>query len=140
MSQTLLLGSNKFIDNNKTIVVKAVEVFRVWEQLGNDRLVANFEVRDESNELIAKVVRNNFVYAVEGLRINSGPNFSEIVDAEGNIIARAEEVSLGVVRVEGTFYVDGHYIRTDGDCLYVDGRCLEGCEFSCNGGGGVGIG
>jgi hypothetical protein len=140
MSQTLLLGSNKFIDNNKTIVVNGVEVFRLWEQQGNDQLVADFEVRDVSNNLIAKVARNNFVYAMEGLEINAGPNFSEIIDAEGDIVARAEEVSLGVVRIEGTFYVDGNCIKTDGDLLYVNGMCMKDCESSCNGGGGIGIG
>jgi len=121
------LGSNIIHNCDAALVVNGVEVFRLRERSGDGQLVADFDVRDEQGDLIAKVAKNNVVYGRPGMRVNHGPKFTEVLDpTTGTTYARAEEVSTNTIRITGTFTIDGYTIVATQAALKIGGITMSG--------------
>jgi len=140
MTLTLSVGSATFTDTNGGLVINGVEVFRLRTPAPGDHLCVDFEVRSADNHVLAIVQGSTCVQAAPGVAVRQGPAFCEIVNPHGEMVARAEKLSANVVRVYGTFHVDGSYIRADGDVLDANGSLIEGHALECSGGPAVSVG
>jgi hypothetical protein len=130
----MILGTNEIQNCDAALVVEGMEVFRLRARSGDDQLVADFEVRDETEELVAKVAKNNIVYARPGLEVKHGSDFSEVANADtGELIARAEEISQGVVRIIGTFIVNGFAVEITEEFMKLGGVTLSGNKIMGSG-------
>ena len=130
MAWTVILGGNEITNCEATLEVQGLEVFRLRERSGDDQLVADFEIRDDQDNLVAKVAKNNAVFTQPGLQVRHGANFSEVVNpSTEEVIARAEEVSQGVISIIGTFRVGGFRVEATKDFLKLNGTTLIGNEI-----------
>ena len=137
MSYIFILGDNKFVGCNGILCLDGEEVFRLRERDGDGQLTADFEIRTEAGELVAKVAKNNIVYAREGLIVRHGPNFSEVYDpSSGESVAKAEELSSGAIRVTGSFTARGlRVVITEAGMVLNDKSLISGNSFYGTAGG-----
>jgi len=99
--------------------------------VSDGQLVADFDTCDQSGMQLVKIVKNNVVHSAPGMVHRHGANFSEVINANGEIIARAEEVAIDVVRVTGQFGSAGMIVRADSDSLTLpNGATLRQCSIS----------
>jgi hypothetical protein len=127
MSWTVVLGGNEITNCDAALVVNGVEVFRLRERGGDGQLVADFEIRDEADNLIAKVAKNNVVHARSGLQVQHAPTFSEVRDpTTGSALARAEEIGTLTIRLTGTFIIRGFRVVATEASLKINGLTMSG--------------
>jgi hypothetical protein len=84
----VILGSNIIENCDAALIVNETEVFRLRSRYKDGRLVCDFDLRDKNGTRIAKISKNNVVYAAEGYKVHNFPRESYIQDSNGNILAR----------------------------------------------------
>jgi hypothetical protein len=127
---TIILGGNQITECDAALVVNGVEVFRL-QRSTDKRLVVDFEVRDDQGSLVAKVSKNNVVFARPNVQVSHGTNFSEVLDSKtGHVFTRVEEISPQTISVIGTFIVDGFRVVATKEFLQLGGITLRGCTIS----------
>jgi hypothetical protein len=89
-------------------------------------LVCDFDIRDKNGNRIAKVAKNNVVYAADGYEVHHLPRESYIQDSNGNILARVQEIGEDEIRITGEFWVDGHRVLISDDTLVSGGITMAG--------------
>ena len=122
----VLLGSNVIENCDAALIVNGTEVFRLRERTGDGRLVCDFDVRDKSGNRLAKVAKNNVVYAAEGFQVKNLSRESVITDASGNIIARVEEVALNTIKIIGEFWIKSHRVFITDESMVSGGVTISG--------------
>lgn len=120
------LGSNKIIECAAALVVNGVEVFRLRHRESDGKLICDFDLRDETGNRLAKVAKNNVVYAADGHEVHHLPRESYVQDPNGNIIARVQEVSGDEIKITGDFWIDGHHVLISDDALVSGGITMSG--------------
>ena len=129
----VLLGSNVIEDCDAALVVNGAEVFRLRERMGDGRLVCDFDVRDKSGNRLARVAKNNVVYAAQGYKVQNLPSESFVADADGKVIARVQEVSPDTIKITGEFWIEGHHVLITDDSLVSGGVTMSGNVISGSG-------
>jgi len=122
----VFLGSNEIRDCQAALIVNGVEVFRLRQRSGDGRLTVDFDVRDAKGRRLAKVAKNNVVYASEGYSVTHGARESSVVGPDGTAIARVKELSEDTIRITGQFWIDGHHVSITDDVLVSGGITLSG--------------
>ncbi len=122
----LILGNNEIIDCDAALVVNGVEVFRLRKRSGDERLVCDFDIRDKEGNRLAKVAKNNVVYAAEGHKVENIPRQSKVTDANGKVIACVQEIGLETIKVTGEFWIEGHNIAISDNGLVSGGITMSG--------------
>jgi hypothetical protein len=127
----VLLGSNEINDCQAALVINGTEVFRLRERESDGRLVCDFDVRGADGKRIAKVAKNNVVYAAESYKIEHLPRESFVSDPSGRVIARVQEIRLDTIRITGEFWIDSHrVVITDQGLIsgtnVIDGNVISG--------------
>ena len=130
MPWTILLGNNRITDCNGALVVENEEVFRLRERTHDGQLVVDFDLRDESDERIAKIAKNHVVHTAKGFEPRSSPGVYEVVNAEsGETLARVEEISPGTVKVTGDFWVNGFHVKVTDDHVKAGPATISGNDI-----------
>ena len=122
MNANLYLGSNLIKDCDAALVVNGVEVFRLRERTGDGRLVVDFDLRDSTGQRIAKIAKNNVVFAADGFDSINEASRSFVRDKRSsNTVALVEELPDGSVRVTGNFWIEGYHVLITEDDLVAGG-------------------
>lgn len=129
---TILVGRNRVSDCNGVLEIEGIEVFRLRDRAADDRLVVDFEVRDEQDKLVAKISKNNAVFARPGVEPRNEPHMSEVVDTTtDHVYACAQEVDLRTVRLSGIFVINGYRVVITKDTIRTsDDISIEGNDIS----------
>lgn len=130
----VILGDN-IVDNcDAALIINGVEVFRLREGMADGQLLVDFELRDENDELVAKVAKNKVVYARDGYEVRHVPGESIVVGPDSSDpVARVTRESTSSVRVCGNFWVDSFnvVIQENGGILAgtntISGNKVSGC-------------
>ena len=120
------LGSNIIEDCDAALVVNGTEVFRLRHRESDGRLVCDFDVRDKLSSRIAKVSKNNVVYAADGYEVHQLPRESFIQDSSGNVLARVEEIGQSEIKITGEFWIDGYHVSISDTDLVSGGVTMSG--------------
>lgn len=120
------LGSNVIQNCEAALVVNGVEVFRLRDRAGDGQLVCDFDVRGADGERIAKIAKNNAVYAAPGWKVVHLPRESRVEDTQGNVIAQVLETGEDEIAVTGEFWVEGHRVQITEDALVSGGITMAG--------------
>lgn len=132
MNYTIDLGSNIVRDCEAALIIEGVEVFRLRERAGDDQLVVDFEIRNERDERLAVIAKNNVVHAAPGFDAKSLAKESFVRDASGKIYARVIEVGSRHLKIEGDFWVNGHHVvvlanKVLNGTMVMSGNVVIGC-------------
>jgi hypothetical protein len=131
---TLIIGANTITHCAQVLMIHGKEVFRLRQPDGDGHLVADFDVCDAAGQPIARTTRNSIQQAHAGVVLRHGPRFSEVVDATGRVVARAEQLTEDAVRLTGTFGLPGTVVEAASDALRMpDQGVISRCTFSGNG-------
>ncbi len=114
------LGSNAIKDCQAVLLVNGSEVFRLRERDSDNRLVCDFDVRNEGGERLAKVAKNNVVFAADGYSFRNLPQESYIEGPEGDIVARVQENGYDEITITRDFWIEGHHV------VISDSKLLNG--------------
>lgn len=120
------LGSNIIENCDAALVVNGTEVFRLRHRNSDGRLICDLDVRDKNGTRIAKVAKNNVMYAADGYEVHHLPRESYIQDSVGNILARVQEIGNDEIKITGEFWVDGHQVLISDDALVSGGITMSG--------------
>ena len=128
MSETVIIGGNTITNCQAVLMIEDVEVFRLRDRTGDGRLVVDFEIRDEDDNLIVKVAKNNVVHKNDDIEVIHGKNFSEARNTDtGEVLARVDEIALRTIKIVGEFFVDGFRVKISEDQLELPrGNVLRG--------------
>lgn len=129
----VLLGNNVIDNCAAVLIVNGAEVFRLRERAGDERLVCDFDVRDRTGRRLVKVAKNNVVFAAKGYGVKNLARESFVVDPDGKVIVRVEEVALDTVKITGDFWVGSYHVVITDQSLILGGLTLSDCTFSHSG-------
>lgn len=130
---TVILGGNTFKNCEAVLVINRVEVFRFRGRTGDGQLIVDFEIRDLNDEIIAKVAKNNIVFAKgDKYQITHGEKGTVLKNVSSEqVIASVHEVSGDSISVIGTFHVAGDTVTATSDELILPKmNKIVGSEFS----------
>ena len=132
MIQTVDLGTNIITNCDAVLIVDGVEIFRLRERSSDGQLVADFEIRNNQNEILVRVSENNVIYAqLEIFEARHGVGFSEVRNRDtGEILGRVEKISNNAIKVVGTFFVNGNKIKLTERMMDVNGNKMMGNRIS----------
>ena len=122
----VILGNNIIENCNAALIVNGTEVFRLRYRDKDGRLICDFDVRDKNGTRIAKIAKNNVVYAADGYEVHNLPRESYIQDSGGNILARVQEIGDDEIKITGEFWVDKHQVLISDDALMSGGVRMSG--------------
>ena len=126
MYANLYLGTNLIKNCDAALIVNGVEVFRLRERTGDGRFVVDFDLRDSEGNRIAKIAKNNVVFAAEGFeRVNEASRSFVRDTRSGHIAAMVEELQDGSVKVTGDFWIDGFHVAITQDDLIAGGFAMD---------------
>ncbi len=121
------MGSNLIKNCDAALVVNGVDVFRLRERTSDGRLVVDFDIRASNGERIAKVAKNNVVFVADGFEsINQATRSFVREVSTSKIVAMAEELTDGSVRITGDFWIDGHHVTITEQVLVTGGVQITG--------------
>lgn len=120
----IILGSNTAKDCEAVLVIVDKEMVRVRES-AEGALLCDFDVSDESGKRLAKIVKNQVVYAAQGFSFRSQSNGGEVVSPTGEVIASALREG-DAIRLTGQFFNEGRFVRATATDLHVGGTRYRG--------------
>jgi hypothetical protein len=128
---TLILGNNDVSDAEYALSVGGVEVFRLHSREDDRQFVVDFDLRDASGIRLATIAKNNAVHLADGFRTQSQPRrYRVFSQRSGQTYATVEGLSSGVIRLTGTFCVDGFQVTATARGLMLPGnKLLSGCRI-----------
>jgi len=124
------LGSNIIVNCAAVLFINGTEVFRLRHRDSDGRLICDFDVRGKEDSRIAKVSKNNVVYAADGYEVHNLPRESYIQDSNGNVIARVQEIGQDEIKITGEFWVAGYQVSISDDALVSGGITMSGNYMS----------
>jgi hypothetical protein len=129
--ETLLLGSNRITNCDAALEIEGEEVFRLRERRDDGQLVVDFDLRDASGNRIATIVKSHVVQAAEPFDAENRPGLYSVVHRVSRApYATVQEVSRGVVKVTGTFNVNGLQVAITDETMTMGGMTLVGNSIS----------
>lgn len=126
----VFLGSNEINDCEAALVVNGEEVFRFRERESDGRMVCDFDVRDKDGNRLAKISKNNVVHVAPGFVVEHQPRVSNIKNSDGEIIACVEEIAIDIIKVQGSFCINGHTVVINSETLISGGVTMAGNKIS----------
>ena len=126
----VLLGSNLIKDCDAALFVNGAEVFRFREGAADGQLICDFDVRDVTNNRIARIAKNQVVHVAQGFTYEAKANYSAVHSNGGEVIAKIERVDTNTLKIMGTFHVDGHTIVVTDQSLQSGGVTMSGNVIS----------
>lgn len=133
MTYTVILGGNTMINCSAVLVINGIEVFRLRERTGDGQLTVDFEIRDENENLKAKVTKNNIIFPNDGkYAIYQGKKHSTLIEKSSGIeIAKVTKISQNTISVTGIFCINGDkVIATDDQLILPRGNIMVHSTFS----------
>ena len=120
------LGGNTIIDCAAALVINGSEVFRLRQRESDGRLICDFDIHGKDDGRIAKIAKNNIVYAAEGYRVHNLPRESYVQGPDGSPVARVREVANDEIAITGVFWVKGHQVVITETSLVSGGITMSG--------------
>ena len=128
-SVTILLGSNVIHNCQSVLIVNDKEVFRLREGQSNHQLLCDFDVHREDGQRIAKIAKNQVVYAAPGYTYHATPNRAEVIDGNGNAVASVDRIDATTLKIKGAFHVDGYTATITDDAIEASNFHSSGSYF-----------
>lgn len=122
---TLMLGNNRISNCDAALTLEGEEVFRLRERLNDGQLVVDFDLRDPEGNRIARIQKNQPVFAAEGFTVEKRPGRYAVL-RNGEPYATVSELSPGTVKVTGTFNVKGFQVLVTDDAIRADTNTISG--------------
>jgi hypothetical protein len=130
MKSTVILGTNIIADCDSALVVGDVEVFRLRERTGDGQLVVDFDIRNEKDEKLVVVAKNNVVHAAKGYSVLNLPSRSSVRDETGKQIVDVKEISTGTISIIGDFWIKGFHVSITDEHLVAGSITMKGNKIS----------
>ena len=122
MSDVVYLGGVKVSDCASIVVAQGVEVFRLRDRDGSNRIKVDLQVDGSGGARIAKIENGVATFTAPGYVFEDlGHACAVIRQQDGTAVVAVESVSSKAVQILGTLYVGDFGIEMTGDALKLGG-------------------
>lgn len=103
----LLLGTNQISNCGAALVIDGVDVFRLRSSETDNQILVDFDIYGQDRTRLARVAKNQVVYAAEGYATSATSSSCEVTGPSGEVLARVEKVAPGWLKINGIFWSHG---------------------------------